>query len=201
MNWIPEYKPTDFGGPVESMQNRAGKALYKNVTLVWSKPQLLELDEEKIKPFFEDDRPLLYAIIRNHHKMMRKNLIAYIGLSTNPKARFQNHPTAKELAAKRGATSLSYAYLDTGRSSSRIDTIKGSLEQIEHILIWALWSQHDLRNDRKVFTLPGMGTKGADAWRIINDGYRFSGTMPREIVYPWMLTRLGKDRSKKKLQT
>lgn len=195
MSWIPGYKPADFGASVGDIENRSGKALFKRATLVWSKPQLL--DKDKCRPFFEDDRPLLYAIIRNHHKMARRNVIAYVGLSTNPTARFQNHPTAQMLAEKRGETSLSYAFLDTGRSSSRIETVRGALEQIEHILIWVLWSQHDLHNDRKLFTLPGMGMQGGGAWKVVNEGYRFSGTMPREIVYPWMLLRLGRDRSTK----
>lgn len=63
-----------------------------------------------------------------------------------------------------------------------------ALEEIEHLLIWTVW--HDLENERKNFTLPGMGTKTpGTAWLIENVGYEFSGRMPREILYPWMLVK------------
>ena len=52
----------------------------------------------------------------------------------------------------------------------------GALEEIEHLLIWAV-DEH-LENERKMFTLPGMGSNGGEAWHIRNTGYRFSGRMP-----------------------
>gem|GEM_PF-1865243 len=186
------FKIAEYGGDVNDIKNRAGRSLFKRVTLQWSRPQIINGYDT---PFFEDNRPLLYIIIRNHHRMNRRDRIQYIGLSINPNNRFQNHPTAQALAEKRGETSLSYAYLDQGRSSNRIETIKGTLEEIEHILIWTLWSTQELANDRKLFTLPGMGRHPGSAWHILNEGYRFSGQMPREIVYPWILQKNGRDRS------
>lgn len=196
MSLFRRLKPADFGGEIRGLENAGGKALYKRATLVWSDPQ--DLDSEKSKPFFEDNRPLLYAIMRNHHRMGSKNAIRYIGLSETPRNRFANHPKAVELVKMRGLTSLSYAYLDIGRSSQRIGAVKRALEEIEHILIWALWEKESLLNDRKVFTLPGMGVHAGQAWQILNVGFRFSGRMPREIVYPWMLVERGRDRSAKK---
>lgn len=195
MSLFRRLKPANFGGEIKGLENAVGRALYKRATLIWSRPQ--RLDPENSRPFFEDNRPLLYAIMRNHHKMASKNAIRYVGLSETPKNRFANHPKAQELARMRGETSLSYAYLDLGRSSKSIGAMKRALEEIEHILIWALWEKESLLNDRKVFTLPGMGTHPGHAWQIINEGFRFSGRMPRELVYPWMLVERGRDRSVK----
>jgi hypothetical protein len=70
------------------------------------------------------------------------------------------------------------------------------LEELEHLLIWAVPGEY-LENDRKQFTLPGMGAHRGHAWHVRNTGYRFSGQMPHEIVYPWMMIRAGRDRSRK----
>jgi hypothetical protein len=43
--------------------------------------------------------------------------------------------------------------------------------------------------------MPGFGTQGGSAWHILNTGYRFRGQMPREIIYPWMLVKPGRNRS------
>ncbi|NKL33197.1 hypothetical protein GFL49_05020 [Rhizobium leguminosarum bv. viciae] len=188
MNYIPGFEPADFGNTLAGLTNRENRPLYKKATLVWSKPQIL--DKISCRPFFDDDRPLLYAIMRNHHSMKRRDRICYIGLSTIPSNRFKNHPKARDLASRRGETSLSYAFLDE-QQSKNVDRIKPALEQIEHLLIWTLWES--LENDRKLFTLPGMGKFGGQAWHIINEGYKFRGQMPKEIVYPWMLVRKGRD--------
>jgi len=70
-----------------------------------------------------------------------------------------------------------------------------TLEELEHLLIWAL--PFDLVNEKKQFTLPGLGKNGGTAWHIHNKGYRFNGRMPKEIVYPWMMIEHGRDRSLK----
>jgi hypothetical protein len=70
-----------------------------------------------------------------------------------------------------------------------------AIDEIEHILIWAVSPKF---NERKMFTMPGMGKHPGRAWHIANLGERFSGTLAREIVYPWMLIKPGRNRSKKK---
>lgn len=100
MNYIPGFHPADFGSPLEGLTTRNYTPLYKTATLVWSKPQII--DKGACRPFFEDDRPLLYAIVRNHHSMKTKDRICYVGLSTTPKSRFRNHPKARELFQLRG---------------------------------------------------------------------------------------------------
>lgn len=184
------FKAADWGADVDGIENRAGEPLFKRLVLHWSKPQVVEKGG---RPRFDDPRPLLYAIIRNHHRAQQKDRICYIGLSTNPARRFQNHPTARDLIERRGETSLSFAHLDVESSSDRIPAVKRALEDVEHILIWALWQ--NLENKAKLYTLPGMGSTTGDPYHIINEGYRFQGQMPKEIVYPWMLVKNRLDKS------
>jgi hypothetical protein len=184
------FKAADWGAEVDDLENGAGRPLFKRLVLRWSRPQIVEKGE---KPRFDDPRPLLYAIIRNHHRSQQKDKICYIGLSTNPARRFDKHPTARALIEKRGETSLSFAYLDAERSSDRIHAVKRALEDVEHILIWALWQ--NLENKAKLYALPGMGSTTGDPYHIINEGYRFLGQMPKEIIYPWMLVKKRADKS------
>lgn len=184
------YKIADFGGQPDEIENRSGGALFQTVELDWSKP-LLWHDPKKVP--VSHDEPCLYVLQRDHQSASSSMRVRYVGLTISPKTRFLNHPTADRLVKMRGDTYLSYApVVFTGRN--REARVKSTLEQVEHLLIWALW-WHDLENDRKMFTLPGMGTNRGTAWHIINKGYRFQGQMPKEIVYPWMLIKPGRDRS------
>jgi hypothetical protein len=184
------YKAADWGAEVDNLENAAGFPLFKRLVLEWSEPQIVA---KGTKPYFPEPRACLYAIMRNHHKSQQKDRISYIGLSTNPKRRFHNHPTAVDLIERQGTTSLSYAYLDLEKSSDKIPVVKRALEDVEHILIWTLW--HNLENRAKLYTLPGMGSTTGDPYHIVNNGYRFFGQMPKEIVYPWALVMNRKDKS------
>lgn len=184
------FKAADWGADADGLENASGFPLFKRLVLNWSEPQVVG---KGTKPYFEEPRACLYAIMRNHHSSHQKDRICYIGLSTNPARRFYNHPTAVELIEKRGVTTFSHAYLDIDRSSEKIPVIKRALEDVEHILIWTLW--HNLVNKAKLYTLPGMGSTTGDPYHIINEGYRFMGQMPKEIVYPWALVLNRKDKS------
>lgn len=59
------------------------------------------------------------------------------------------------------------------------------------------WRQ-DLWNDKKQSTLPGMGTHSGRAWDITNEGYKFSGRMPRRILYPWIAVEPRRNRTVKR---
>lgn len=90
----------------------------------------------------------------------------------------------------RGTTSLSIGNVHFA-DHTWTKTIPRSIAELEHILIWAIGPE---LNERKQYSLPGFGKSG-QAWHITNKGHRFAGRMPREIVYPWMLLKLGRDRS------
>lgn len=135
----------------------------------------------------------LYAISWDHHLAARRETIAYVGITDVLDTRFNNHPTADELRRRKRKTFLSIGHVDFGRLRNASKATRLVTEQLEHILIWALW--HDLVNDRKTICLPGFGVNGGGAWHITNTGHRFSGRMPREIIYPWMLIKPGRDRS------
>jgi hypothetical protein len=125
----------------------------------------------------------------------RRETIAYIGITDRLERRFRNHPTAEQLISRKRRTFLSIGHIDFGRFTKPSARTKQMTEELEHILLWALWP--DLENINKLGCLPGWGENGTQPWHIKNTGHRFSGRMPREIVFPWLLIRPGRDRSVK----
>jgi hypothetical protein len=184
-------KPADWGGEVDELQNASGYPLFKRADLRWTLPKVWSKDQRL--PTFDADRPVLYALVRDHGNAATRDHIEYIGLTTSPKTRFGNHSTAKKIVAKRGTVRFSYAPIEFVRGRNRIAREKQALEEDEHLLIWAV-GEH-LVNQKKQYSLPGMGVNGGNAWQIVNTGYRFGGRMPREIVFPWMLVQPGRDRT------
>lgn len=189
-----QFQIADFGGETEDVQNAAGNPLHKMVSLQWCRPRQWRKGEAA--PIHDEDEPCVYALVRNHGNARSKDNIVYIGLTKNPQTRFANHPTAKRIVKMRGEVGLSLAPINFVKGRNRIQNLKRALEEIEHLLIWSLWQ--GLENDRKMFTLPGMSRNAGNAWHIVNEGYRFSGRMPREIIYPWMLVKPGRNRTAKK---
>ncbi|BCW87133.1 hypothetical protein sos41_02590 [Alphaproteobacteria bacterium SO-S41] len=179
---------------VDAMRTPRGKPLFEEIGIEWSIPRIWPRGAKAPVPDEMSASKCVYAIVRNHGRQQRKNTIEYIGLASHAKNRFANHPKARELADMRGETALSFGCLSfIDRSASKKQgNIKQTLEQVEHILIHAL---QPLSNDRKVWMLPGAGKNPSRAWHIRNLGFRFSGQMPREIVFPWILIRPGRDRS------
>jgi hypothetical protein len=189
------FKPADFGYDVEELSNGGGR-LFKAVTIDWSRPrdwnegERAPIDEEYLEPGY------LYAITRNHHRAKTRDTIVYVGITNNLDARFHNHPKARQFADMRGPTGLSIGTVDFGSyRTAKTSGNRAAIEGLEHILIWSLWPT--LFNDSKQMSLPRFKSSVAQAWHITNSGYRFSGRMPREIVYPWILIKPGRDRSQK----
>jgi hypothetical protein len=177
------YKVADWGvtNP-DGVQNHSGNRLFHSLELNWSNPTIWQKGQSK--PIFDDELPFVYALIHDHPNAHVKDRIVYIGLTKSPKTRFGNHETAREISRRQGQVRFSYAQIKlTGRNGD-IRTEK-ALQEIEHLLIWSVWEY--LENQQKTATLPGMGRNGGQAWHITNSGYKFSGHMPREIVFPWML--------------
>jgi hypothetical protein len=55
-----------------------------------------------------------------------------------------------------------------------------------------------LRRDPISKPFNSMAKHRANAWHLENIGFRFAGQMPREIVFPWMLVKPGRNRSQKR---
>ena len=91
-----------------------------------------------------------------------------------------------------GEVGFSYAKIDFISKRKNINNIAYALQEIEHLLIWSV-NSYNLQNEKKTSTLPGLGINGGHAWHIFNKGFRFSGRMPLEIVFPWLLVRVGRD--------
>ncbi len=190
---VKELRPIRWADKVSQVYSPTGASIFQECKLEWSIPTIWKRDEQL--PALDCDSPCLYALIRNHGRSKTKDHIEYIGLTMNPKTRFANHETATQIVQQRGEVKLSYAPITFVKGRNKLMRTKDALEQIEHLLIWAL--DIDLWNDRKVLTLPGLGKNGGTAWDIRNSGYRFCGRMPLRIVYPWMVVRRGRDRSVK----
>lgn len=184
-------KPAEWGASIADVTNAADNPLFHEVELYWEKPTPWEKGQRL--PTFNTDRPFLYILMRDHPRSLTKDRIEYIGLTTSPRTRFGNHSKAKEIVRKSGKVLFSYAEIEfiTGRDKLRRQT--QALNELEHLLIWAVPPTY-LENIKKWHTLPGMGQNGGEAWHVKNKGYRFRGQMPREIIYPWMLVRPGRDR-------
>lgn len=185
-------KPADLGGEPEDLDCTPK---FRIATIQWSKPK-------RWKP--SDDAPIigaqkkpgyLYAISWDHHKAKRRETIAYIGLTSKLDTRFDNHPTAAALIARKRSTFLSIGHIDFGHLKNVSAQTQRITEELEHLLIWAM--RTDLENIQKIKGLPAWGTNGGSPWHVYNKGHRFAGRMPREIVYPWMLVKPGRDRSHK----
>ncbi len=188
------FKIADLGGEISDVQNSAGRSLYKTATIEWNKPRIWKSGEGAPTELAEFAAGYVYALTRDHHRQKHKDIISYIGLTRNLSHRFYNHSKANELLSKRGDVYLCIGQVTFERYHHRTGTAP-AIEQIEHLLIWAISPE---LNERKMFTMPGMGANAGRPWHIINQGYRFSGLMPREIVFPWMLVKPGRDRSAKK---
>jgi len=166
-------------------------------TVDWSEPK--GWDEFDNPPFDAAGKSdALYVLVRDHWRASRKNTIVYVGMTTNLPKRFIDHKCANRLRAMRGSTLLSIGSVTfSGKYSlwARRNLAR-SLGQIEHILIWALPSP--LENDKNQYSIPllaGRNVAEAKPWIIRREGHRFHGRMPREIVYPWMIIKPGRDRS------
>lgn len=187
------FKCADWGSEIEEIANSQDHPLFREVEVTWSKPRAWIQGEAAPIDADANVEDCLYCLVRDHHRSNVKTKIAYVGITKDPSTRFVNHHVARKLTSMRGRTSLSLGSVDFGDYWRRGGT-RQALEQLEHLLIWALWPSE---NDRKVYTLPGMGAHPAKPWHVRNIGFRFAGTMPRELVYPWMLIKPGRDRSTK----
>lgn len=189
------FKPADLGGEVSDVQDAAGRSLFHCAEITWSEPKLWPANQPAPVTGVESTTGHLYVLVREHHRAKNTHNIVYVGITENLKTRFFNHPKANEIVRMRGQTLLSLGTVDYGGYRTPRRTARPALEEIEHILIWTLW--HTLQNEKKMYTLPGMGSSAGRAWHITNKGYRFAGRMPLEIVFPWMLIRHGRDRTAK----
>jgi hypothetical protein len=190
------FKLMDLGGDPSEICNAQNRRLFKAVTVQWSTPKPLpksddvDLGEEFLEPGY------LYALVRNHGRSHYRDWIVYIGISNDLMTRFKNHPKVDEIRKIRGCCSISIGKIDFGRYlTAKNAGNRRAIEELEHIYIWTLYD--DLWNEKKQYTLPGMGRHGGRAWDIVNEGYKFSGRMPRRIVYPWIMVDVRNDRTRK----
>lgn len=194
-----KLKHVDQGGDPREICNSQDRPLYKQVIVNWQPPIPIAGKDKIELPAKYLDPGYLYLLVQNHGNLKRKDRIAYIGITNSLKQRFSNHPKVDEIRAAKGSTAISIGKVNFGKYS-RIpksgEVHRQALEELEHIFIWTLFD--DLWNEKKWFTLPGMGSNGGEAWHITNEGAKFSGRMPKRIVYPWILIEPRRNRTLKK---
>lgn len=183
----------DFGGQVDEIVNPSDRRLFKEVTITWGGLKLWQKDEHAPIDRSQQAPGYVYALTRDHHRANHRETIVYIGKTETLNTRFYNHPKANQLREMRGETCLSVGAIQFGPYHHKKSTHR-SVEEIEHLLIWALAPKF---NEKKVESLPGMGSYPGRPWHVVNRGHRFAGRMPREIVYPWMLVKPGRNRAAK----
>lgn len=188
------FKLAQWAGHPAYLENAAGNPLFKEVQLDWKTPTAWAKDQRV--PTYDDAEAFIYVLLRDHGRSKRRDQIVYVGLTASPHTRFGDHKKAKQIVAQHGRVRFTYAPVDFIQGRNRIERRKAALEELEHLIIWSVPDTY-LRNEKKMYTLPGLGSNGGNAWHVRNTGYRFSGQMPREIVYPWMMVAPGRDRSLK----
>jgi hypothetical protein len=175
----------DFGQDENLFTGPNGKPLFKKVEIFWRDP--VEIDREGNICLENEDEiyqhGYLYAIVRNHGNQKKKDRIAYIGITKDLEKRFANHPKVSDIKSQYGETSISIGVISTPGSRPSGTSLVRLREELEHILIWVLYE--DLWNDKKTLQVPGQGRNGGRAWDIENTGFKFSGRMPKRIVFPW----------------
>ena len=184
---VPRFQAADYGCEIEDLTDSRGKGLFRKVTMTWSPARPWKGAEATPITKEEQGEGFLYALTRSTGRSKLKERIVYIGLTTNPKARFRYHHAADSLFSKGVSVALSVGRPNFGRYRKEILNFKGSLEELEHIYIWTAWEY--LINKNKIWTVPGQGTNGGKAWHIKNEGNTFLGQMPEEVVFPWLLLR------------
>lgn len=185
------FKPADLGGEPDELDCVPA---FRPIKINWSKPEPWGPGDEEAPIGKAQRRPgYLYAISWDHHRAHRSETIAYVGITRSLETRFSNHPTSQKLRDMKRKTFLSIGHIDFGRLTTTSHRTIRITEELEHILIWALWP--DLVNERKMWRVPGYGRNLGSPWHVVNTGHRFRGRMPREIVFPWMIVKPGRDRS------
>ena len=185
-----QFKLANFGGEPHEL------GLFCIATIDWSEPAEGDANGNPLLP--ESDRKdAMYVIVRDHGNQNNRDVIKYVGMTTDTDTRFRLHHAWINLR-KDNRTKLSVGTVRySGKSSLWARrNLEPALNQIEHILIWTLWPT--LVNVRSMYSLPlisGKNVAAARPWLIRREGHRFRGAMPREIVYPWMGIKPGRDRS------
>lgn len=179
------FKPVDFGVRPNQVECRPA---YREIEVRWIRPIDLRFGEPI--PSFEDveHKPgYLYVLGSRHHRALQAETIAYVGRTINLSTRFLDHAAVRHMHEKpRRQTFLSVGLVDFGTRKSATARTKQITEELEHIFIWALGPELNLS---KQVCVPTYGSNGGDPWHIVNTGHTFSGAMPSEIIFPWMLTK------------
>lgn len=179
------FKPVDFGVPPNEVECRPS---YREVTVRWTRP--IDLPPSGPIRAFEniEEKPgYIYLLGCRPSRASQAEMIAYVGITKNLSRRFFNHARVGQMREEaRRKPFLSVGLIDFGAMKAPTRRAKQITEELEHIYIWALDAE---MNFNKQVCVPTYGANGGDPWHIRNIGHTFSGAMPSEIIFPWMLIK------------
>ena len=166
----------------ENISGANGRKYYRQATITWSRPRLWHSwqDEFDVPPSWSGEGGV-YAFIRSHWRQNDEMRLAYIGKAINFNKRLTRAHNHFDIVERRGDTSVSCGRI----AFDRIRSHAGHYLEIEDVIKFCV---HDwLENTQGFESLPGFRKgqpRAMTPWVITNKGYRFSGLMPRRIVYP-----------------
>lgn len=180
-------KLLNIGGEAEYLVNSRLNWYYCKAIVTWSKPSEWTRDEAAFRvPDQWRHGGGVYAFLRDHPRQSEPNRIAYIGKALKFTQRLtRKHPMYERLVCRKGATKVCCGQIHFERIRAR----PGYYVEIEDIFKWVVWPH--LHNKQGLESLPGFrGARGRPfkPWVIRNEGYRFSGKIPRLIAYPAIAT-------------
>ena len=179
---VDDFNVVDFGDATIDMKD------FFHVEIAWAEPipfsEAVSIDKQDLL----DGNEYIYAIISRHGNLKDGPTIQYIGITQSGGKRFVSKDYQRKMSIG-SYTYISFGKLKSNRSKRLKNLGRSVYEELEHIIIWAIWQENDLYNGSKIFTLPGWGANGTQAYHILNSGFGFNGKMKREIIYPWMICR------------
>lgn len=159
----------------------SGRKYYRLATITWSRPSLWVPGYNFDVPNEWTGRGGVYAFLRRHWRQADGQRIAYIGKALNFSTRLTTKHDHYDIVERQGDTLVS-----CGRVAfTRIQSRPGYYLEIEDIVKFSVFRY--VENRQGFESLPGFRASQPRAmapWVITNHGYRFSGLMPRRIVYP-----------------
>ncbi|MHB8283640.1 MAG: hypothetical protein ACYDD1_03095 [Caulobacteraceae bacterium] len=164
------------------LRNSAGRYYYRKAVITWSRPREWFSDEREFN--VPDDwrgHGGLYAMLRSHWRQTDARRVAYIGKAIDFANRLNDQHQHIDIVRRLGRTEISCGRVRFENIRARF----GHYLELEDIVKFAVVAH--LENKQGMESLPGFRASQRQAmqpWLIVNDGYKFGGLMPKNIIYP-----------------
>lgn len=176
-------KLLDLWDDLQEVRGRStGRAsLYKLAVITWSRPRVWTPGTDFQVPDGWAGQGGIYAMLRSHGHQTDPRRIAYVGKAASFSKRLRRAHQHYDIVERRGKTEVSCGRVRYERIKAR----DAYYLELEDIVKYAVHSH--LENYQGFETLPGFRRtqpRVPAPWLILNEGFRFSGRMPKRIAYP-----------------